>query len=85
LRKNKRHPVENYADKRSDTMSYNEITLDELRALAARAGLALTDDELERLLPGVNRAKKQTAELRALIGLDTEPAETFRAIGVAPK
>ena len=58
-------------------MRYGEITLDELRAMAARAGLALADDELERLLPGVNRAKKQTVELRALIALETEPAAIF--------
>jgi hypothetical protein len=58
-------------------MRYGEITLNELGAMAARAGLALGDDELERLLPGVNRAKKQTVELRALIALDTEPAEYF--------
>jgi hypothetical protein len=66
-------------------MRYGEITLDELRAMAVRAGLALADDELERLLPGVNRAKKQTVELRALIALETEPAEIFRAVRVAPK
>ena len=66
-------------------MSNAEITLDELRAMAARAGLTLADGELERLLPGVNRATKQTVELRALITLDTEPAEIFRAVIVAPK
>ena len=66
-------------------MRYSEITLDELRGMAARAGLALADDELERLLPGVNRAKKQTVELRGLIALETEPAEIFRAVRVAPK
>ena len=66
-------------------MSYGEITLEELRARAARAGLALADDELERLLPGVNRATKQTVELRALITLETEPAEIFRAVRVTPK
>jgi len=66
-------------------MSYGEITLDELRAMAARAGLALADDELERLLLGVNRAKKQAAELRSLIAVETEPAEIFRAVNMAPK
>jgi hypothetical protein len=45
--------------------------------MAARAGLALADNELHRLLPGVNRATKQTAELRALIEIETEPAAIF--------
>ena len=58
-------------------MSYGEITLEELRVMAARAGLALADSELQRLLPGVNRAKKQVVELRALIEIETEPASTF--------
>jgi hypothetical protein len=66
-------------------MSYGEITLEELRAMAARAGLALADNELQRLLPGVNRARKQAAELRALITLETEPAEIFRALSMSPK
>jgi hypothetical protein len=56
-----------------------EITLDNLRLMAQRAGLELDDDELRRLLPGVNRAKKQVAELRALIAAEIEPAATFRA------
>jgi len=32
-----------------------EITIGELRQLAERAGLKLSDDELQRLLAGVNR------------------------------
>ncbi len=55
-----------------------EIALDDLRDMARSAGLKLSDDELERLLPGVNRSKKQAAELRALIGPETEPAGTFQ-------
>lgn len=62
-----------------------EFTFDELRLMAQRAGLKLTDDELERLLPGVNRAKKQAGELRSLIFLETEPAATFRAPQPSPK
>jgi hypothetical protein len=58
-------------------MSYGEITLEELRMMAARAGLTLADSELQGLLPGVNRATKQTAELRALIEIETEPAAIF--------
>ena len=54
-----------------------EITLDDLRTMAESAGLKLGEDELQRLLPGVNRAKKQATELRALIGVADEPAITF--------
>lgn len=46
--------------------------------MADHAGLKLSDDELERLLPGVSRSKKQAAELRALIAPETEPAGTFQ-------
>jgi hypothetical protein len=62
-----------------------QITIDDLRLMAQRAGLNLGDDELQSLLPGVNRIKKQAAELRALIALETEPAETFRAVSASPK
>ena len=62
-----------------------EITLDDLRTTAQRAGLKLSDDELQRLLPGVIRAKKQAGELRALVLLDTEPAGTFNASRVTRK
>jgi hypothetical protein len=39
-------------------------TIEDLRVLAEIAGLALGNYELQRLLPGVNRSKKQTAEHR---------------------
>jgi hypothetical protein len=35
-----------------------EITPEDLRIMAQRAGLNLADDELQSLLPGINRAKK---------------------------
>jgi hypothetical protein len=54
-----------------------EITLDELRVRAERAGIELTDEELESLLPGVNRSYKQTRELRELVSSATEPALVF--------
>ena len=57
----------------------NEIAIEELRALAQRIGLTLPDEELQRLLPGVNRAKKQAAELRVLIESGDEPAAIFIA------
>lgn len=55
----------------------SEITRDELRVRAARAGLDLSEDELNQLLPGVNRAYKQVIDLRALLSDTDEPAAVF--------
>ena len=55
----------------------SEITRDELRVRAARAGLDLSEDELNQLLPGVNRAYKQVIDLRALLSDADEPAAVF--------
>jgi hypothetical protein len=57
----------------------DQMTLEELRTLAQRAGLRLSENELERLLPGVIRARQQAAALRELIGADDEPAAVFSA------
>ena len=57
----------------------NEIAIEELRAFAQRIGLTLPDEELQQLLPGVNRAKKQASELRTLIDSGDEPASIFIA------
>jgi hypothetical protein len=56
-----------------------EITLVELQTMAARSGLQLTDEELAKLLPGVNRSYSQTRELRGLVTDRTEPAAAFAA------
>ena len=56
-----------------------DIPLDHLRGLAEQAGLKLTEEELRRLLPGINRARKQTLELRGLVSDALEPAVTFSA------
>jgi hypothetical protein len=56
-----------------------ESTLAELRAMAKRSGLQLTDEELEKLLPGVNRSYNQILELRGLITDRTEPTAAFVA------
>jgi len=56
-----------------------EITLNELSLLALQAGLNLTQDELGKLLPGVNRSRSQISELRNFIGDGTEPAGVFSA------
>ncbi len=61
-----------------------EITLDGLRKMAERASLNLSEDELRRLLPGVNRSKKQATELRELVS-GNEPASTFDLVRVARK
>jgi len=58
----------------------DEITLDELRGMAVHAGLTLSDDELLKLLPGVNRAREQVAELRRLVTDTAEPAGAFTAL-----
>lgn len=62
-----------------------ELTIDDLRRMAELAGLNLPEDELARLLPGVNRAKRQAAELRDLIAAGDEPASTFDLTKTARK
>lgn len=57
-----------------------EITPNRLRTMAEQAGLKLSDEELQGLLPGVNRSRKQVSELRGLISDSLEPAATFRAM-----
>ena len=47
--------------------------------MAARAGLNLAEEELRKLLPGVNRARRQVAELREFVTDTMEPAGTFSA------
>ncbi|MGH7817703.1 MAG: hypothetical protein ACREOR_09980 [Candidatus Binatia bacterium] len=63
----------------------NQLTLENLRVMAERAGLRLSDDELERLLPGVNRARQQVAELREIIERADEPAGAFDAANAERK
>jgi hypothetical protein len=56
-----------------------KIELDELRVRAIRAGLNLSEEELKKLLPGVNRALEQVGELRAHLLDAAEPAAVFNA------
>jgi len=63
----------------------DEITIDGLRGMAQRAGLKLSDEELQLLLPGVNRSKRQAAELREMIAPTDEPAAKFNAPGTVRK
>ena len=57
----------------------SEIAIDQLRALAQRAGLHLSEDELQKLLPGVGRTRLQAEELRQLLDSRVEPAGHFSA------
>jgi len=56
-----------------------DLSLNQLRELAQRAALNLPDDELAKLLPGVNRARRQAGELRLLVSSQAEPAGHFSA------
>ncbi len=56
-----------------------DLSLIQLRELARRAALNLPEDELAKLLPGVNRARRQADELRQLVNSPTEPAGHFSA------
>jgi hypothetical protein len=56
-----------------------EISLEECRVLAKTLGLQLSDEELQPLLAGINRAKKQAAELREIIDATAEPSAAFAA------
>jgi Ca2+-binding EF-hand superfamily protein len=66
------------------TNKAKEITIEDLRSLARRAGLELPDEELQRLLAGVNRSKKQVTDLRELVAVDDEPAVIFIS-SIAPE
>jgi len=56
-----------------------ELTLEHLKTMAERRGLRLPEDDLQRLLPGVVRARRQAAELREMARED-EPAAAFDAM-----
>ena len=54
-----------------------EMTIDGLRQMAERAGLNLSEEELQRLLRGVIRGRGQAAALRELLAAGDEPAGIF--------
>jgi hypothetical protein len=56
-----------------------ELTLAQLQMMAERSGLKLSDEEVEKLLPGVNRSHHQILDLRELITDKIEPATAFAA------
>ena len=57
----------------------DETSLNQLRDMAQRAGLNLSEDELQKLLTGVNRTRQQADELRQLLSSQVEPAGHFSA------
>ena len=61
------------------------LTFENLKTMAQRRGLQLPDEELQKLLPGVIRARKQAAELRELLEQPDEPAGVFNPFTGNPK
>lgn len=57
----------------------DEVSLNQLRDMAQRFGLELSEEELQKLLPGVNRTRRQAEELRQLLSPQLEPAGHFSA------
>jgi len=47
--------------------------------MAARAGLKLSEEELQKLLSGVNRSRKQVTDLREFMTDTLDPAGIFSA------
>jgi Asp-tRNA(Asn)/Glu-tRNA(Gln) amidotransferase C subunit len=58
-------------------MAEPSISKEALRALAQSAGLDISDDILEELLPRIRRSAETTAELDALDLQGVEPATVF--------
>ena len=56
-----------------------ELTLAQLQTMVERSGLKLTEEDVEKLLPGVNRSHNQILDLRELITDSVEPASAFAA------
>jgi hypothetical protein len=55
------------------------MTVDDLKSLAVKHGLMLSDEEAKRALAGANRWRNQVAQMRALVTRNLEPASVFRA------
>ena len=62
-------------------MAEPNITRDGLRALANMAGLELTEDRLEVLLPEVKKASESRAQIDRLDLENVEPAVVFAPVG----
>ena len=64
-----------------DVVAEPNITRDGLRALANMAGLELTEDRLEVLLPEVKKASESRAQIDRLDLENVEPAVVFAPVG----
>jgi Asp-tRNA(Asn)/Glu-tRNA(Gln) amidotransferase C subunit len=60
-------------------MAEQRVSKDAFRAMAGLSGLELTDDELEELLPQVQRTFEGMVGLDVLNLGDVEPAISFKA------
>ena len=60
-------------------MAKMRVTRDTLRAMAGLSGLGLSDDELEELLPQVQRTLEKMVGLDVLDLGEVEPAVSFKA------
>lgn len=56
-----------------------ELTIEEIRAAAARNGLELTDQEAAGLVKGASRGRRLAEAVRAYAAPETEPAGVFNA------
>ena len=57
----------------------DDMTVDDLKSLAVKHGLMLSDDEAHRALAGANRWRNQVEQMRALVTRNLQPAGVFRA------
>lgn len=64
-------PFENR--RRNALMNEDELTVEVLRTLARQAGLALEEDDLTAVLPGVRRNLESAAAVRRWASLTVEP------------
>jgi hypothetical protein len=61
-----------------------ELSIDEVRSAAERAGLSLNEDELAKLQRGAGRQNVWNAAVRAVVSPEDEPAVIFRPQGGRP-
>ncbi len=60
-----------------ETMAEREMTVDEVKTAAERAGLSLSEAEAAKLLKGAARERRMAEALRKHITPDLEPASVF--------
>ena len=62
-------------------MTREEPTVESVLRTAAEAGLPLTQDEAEKLLPGIKRNRGMAEDVRKILTKDLEPAVIYGAEG----